>query len=110
MSARLFYLSGWGYICPNRYALMNLEQLKVGIRDIVAIGSLIVTIMVNYYSLRSEIRDVATTVSGDRKLYELRIQLIEANVGKLQSEIERLKYDNLDRNNANQTNPSRPRR
>ncbi len=89
---------------------MNLEQLKVGFRDIVAVGGLIVTIMVNYYSLRAEIRDLASTLAGDRKLYELRIQLIEANVAKQAIEIERLKYDNLDRNNANQTNQSRTRR
>jgi hypothetical protein len=76
---------------------LNLESLKLTIRDIVAISGLIVTIMVNYYSLRAEIRDLASTLEGDRKLYELRLQLLEAKVEKINIDIERLKYDNLEK-------------
>lgn len=77
---------------------MNLESLKVGFRDILAIGGLIVTILVNYYSLRAEIRDLAKTLDGDRKLYELRLQLLETKVEKIQLDVERLRYDNTDKN------------
>ena len=80
---------------------MNLESLKVGVRDIAAIGSIIVTIMVNYYSLRSEIRDV----SSDFKLYDLRIKILETTVDKMQLDIDDLKQNqkNYDQQAVKQT-------
>lgn len=79
-----------------------MESLKIGIRDLFAFGGLIVTIMATYYSLRAEIRDIA----GDRKIYELRIQLLETSVEKLKMDVETLKYDNTDKH-ANQNNATR---
>lgn len=84
---------------------MNLESLKVGFRDVLAIGGLIVTIMVNYYSLRSEIRELAKTLEGDRKLYELRLQLLETTVQKIQLDVDRLYYENVMQNALPPTTP-----
>lgn len=83
---------------------MNLEQVKIGFRDLISVGGLIVTIMISYYSLRSEIRDGFE----NNKILEIRIKVIEAKAEKLELEIERLKYDNLD-NNVYQT-PTKKRR
>lgn len=102
MLARLFYLLRGRYICPALQspapADMTLESFKIGFRDVVAIGGLIITIMVNYFSLRAEIRDLAKTLDGDRKLYELRLQLLETKVDKMTLDIERMRYDNTDKN------------
>lgn len=80
---------------------MNVENLKLGIRDFVAFAGIITTILVNYYALRSDIRDIAKGIEGDRKIYELRINLLEADVSRIKLDIERLRFDNLEKNENN---------
>lgn len=75
---------------------MNVDNIKMGLRDFAYFGGIVVTIMVNYFSLRADINTLAKTTEGEKHLYELRIQLLETGLAKLNADVERMRYQNLD--------------
>ena len=88
--------------------LMDFNKLQLGVRDFIGFAGIIVTIMVNYYDLRSEIREIATDAKAQTALYDLKIKSLEDKLNNLQTAYDRHLYENLDRN-VNQTSRTRSR-
>lgn len=85
-----------------------MESLKFTARDVLAIGSLIVTVVGLYFSVRAEITKLGADYTADKRVLEIKIQALEQKVEHLETTNARSEYENID-TNGNQKQSKRRR-